>query len=58
MQIIVNIPLKKVFSRQEDYLARNIHDDLLEFLPKSTNEIVKVKKLTSLNPRLKIVDVL
>ena len=50
------MPPKKVFFGQEDYLARNIHDDLLELLPKSTNETVKVKKLTSLNPRLKIVD--
>ena len=50
------MPPNKVLSRQEDYLARNIHDDLLELLLESTNETVKVKKLTSLNPRLKIVD--
>ena len=50
------MPPKKVFSRQEDYLARNIHDELLELLPESTTETVQVKKLTSLNPRLKIVD--
>lgn len=37
-------------------MARNIHDDLLELLPESTNETMKVKKLTSLNPRLKIAD--
>ena len=56
LQIIFIRPPKKVFSSQEDYLARNIHDDLLELLPESTNETVKVKKLTSLNPRLKIID--
>lgn len=50
------MPPKKVFLGQEDYLARNVHDDLLKLLPKSTNETVKVKKLISLNPRLKIVD--
>ena len=37
-------------------MARNVHDDLLEFLPKSTTKTVQVKKLTSLNPGLNIVD--
>ena len=46
----------KLFSSQVDYLSRNILDDLLDLLPKSTNESSQVKKLTSLNPRLKIVD--
>ena len=50
------MPPKKVFFGQEDYLARNIHDDFLELLPESTNKTVKVKKLTSLNPRLKIAN--
>ena len=50
------MPPKKVFFGQEDYLDRNIHDDLLELLLESTNETVKVKKLTSKNPRLKIAD--
>ena len=45
---------KKFFSGKRDYQARNVHDDLLELLPQSTNETVQVKKLTSLNPRLKI----
>lgn len=45
-------PKQKVFSGQENYLSRNIHDDLLELLPCSTIETVEVKKLTSLNPRL------
>ena len=53
---VVNFPPKKVFSGWEDYLARNIHDDLLELLPESTNETMKVKNLTSLKPRLKIAD--
>ena len=50
------MPPKKVSSGQEDYLARNIHDDLLELLLESTTETVQVKKLTSLNPKLKIAD--
>ena len=50
------MPPKKVFLGQEDNLAKKIHDDLLKLLLESTNKIVKVKKLTSLNPRLKIVD--
>ena len=37
-------------------MDRNVHDDLLELLPSSTIETVKVKRLTSLNPRLKIAD--
>ena len=50
------MPPKKVFVGQLDYISRNIHDDLLELLPESTNESIKVKKLTTLNPRLKIAD--
>ena len=50
------MPPKKVFSGQEDYLARNIHDDLLELLPESTTKTMQVKKLASLNPRLKIAN--
>ena len=49
-------PKQKVFSGQEDYLKRNVHDDLLELFPHSTVEIVEVKRLTALNPRLKIAD--
>lgn len=45
---------KKVFSGQGDYLARNVRDDILDLLPESTNETAKVKKLISLNPRIKI----
>ena len=48
------MPPKKVFSSQENYLDRNVHDDLLELLPDSTIETIQVKKLTSLNPRLRI----
>ena len=50
------MPPKKVFSGKQDYLVRNVHDDLLELLPESTTKTTQVKKLTSLNPRLKIVD--
>ena len=47
---------KMEFSGQVKYLDRNVHDDMLELLPESTIEIVEVKKLTSLNPSLRIVD--
>ena len=33
-----NIPPKKGFSRKVEYVSRNIHDDFLEQLTKSTNE--------------------
>lgn len=49
------MPPKKVFSGQVDY-ARNTHDDLFELLHESKNESTQMKKLVSLNPRLKIVD--
>lgn len=48
------MPPKKKFSGQVNYLDRNVHDNFLELLPESTIEIVQVKKLTSLNPRLRI----
>jgi len=50
------MPPKKPFSGQVRYVDRNIHDDLLELLPESTVEPTQVKKLTSLNPKLKIMD--
>ena len=50
------MPPKKLFSRQRDYQARNVHDDLLELLAESTTETIQDKKLTSLNPRLGIED--
>jgi hypothetical protein len=50
------MPPKKPFSGQVRYVDRNIHDDLLELLPESTVEPAQVKKLTSLNPKLKIAD--
>ena len=45
-----------MFSGKEHYLASNIHDELIELLLESTNETMKVKKLISLNPRLKTID--
>lgn len=45
-----------MFSSQDNYLDRNVHDDLLELLPSSTIETVEVKRLTSLDPRLIIED--
>ena len=50
------MPPKKGFSGQENYLGRNVHDDLLELLPESTIETAQVKRLTSLNPKLRVVD--
>ena len=50
------MPPKKGFSGQVSYLDRNVHDDLLELLPRSTVETVQVKKLTSLHHRLRIAD--
>lgn len=47
---------KKGFFGQENYLGRNVHDDLLELLPNSTTKTMQVKRLTTLNPRLKIAD--
>ena len=37
-------------------MDRNVHDGLLELLPGSTIETMQVKKLTSLNPRLRTAD--
>ena len=50
------MPPKKGFSGAINYLDRNLHDDLLELLPESTVETVQVKRLTSLNPRLRVAD--
>ena len=50
------MPPKKHFLGQLNYLDRNVHDELLELLPESIVEIVQVKRLTSLNPRLRIAD--
>ena len=47
---------KKVFLGQVDYANRNIHDDLLELFPESTNESAQMKKLILVNPRINIVD--
>ena len=47
---------KKGLLDQLNYLDRNVHDDLLELMPESTVETVQVKRLNSLNPRLRIAD--
>ena len=49
------MPPKKAFFGQINYMDRSVHNDLLELLQESTTELAKVKKLVSLNPRLKIV---
>lgn len=51
-----NIPPKKGFSGKVEYASRNIHDDFLEQLAKSTNELAQIKMIIPVNPRLKIVD--
>ena len=50
------MPLKKPFLGQKNYQPRNVHDDLLELLPKSSIDMVQVKRLTSLDPRLRIAN--
>ena len=50
------MPLKNPFLGKNNYWARNVHDDLLELLLKSTIDTVQVKRLTSLDPRLRIED--
>ena len=54
--IMVKMPPKKAFFGQVNYMDRNVHDDLLELLPESTTEPTQVKRLTSLDPRLRIAD--
>ena len=48
------MPPKKAFSGKVNYMDRNVHDDLLELLLESTTEPAQVKRLISLNPRLKV----
>ena len=48
------MPPKKAFFGQVNYMNRNVHDDLLELLLESTTEPAQVKRLTSLDPRLRI----
>lgn len=50
------MPPKKSFFGQVNYMNRNIHNDFLELLQGSTTESTQVKRLISLNPRLKIAD--
>ena len=53
---MVKMPPNKAFSGQVNYMNRNVHDDLLELLLESTTKPAQVKRLTSLDPRLRIVD--
>ena len=53
---MVKMPPKKAFSGQVNYMNRNVHDDLLELLPESTTKPTLIKRLTSVDPRLRIVD--
>ena len=47
---------KKGFSRKLEYSSRNIHDDFLEQLTESTNDVMQMKKLFLVNPILKVVE--
>lgn len=53
---MVKMPPKKAFFGQVNYMNRNVHDDLLELLRESTTKPAQVKRLTSLDPRLRIAD--
>ena len=53
--IMIKMPPKKAFSRQVNYMDRNVHDDLIELLLELATEPAQVKRLISLNPRLNIV---
>ena len=50
------MPPKKGFSRKVEYASRNIHDDFLEQLTKSTSESAQMKKIITMNSRIHIVD--
>ena len=50
------MPPKKPLSGKKNYQVRNVHDDLLELLLESTIDMVQVKRLTSLDPRLRIAN--
>jgi hypothetical protein len=50
------MPPRRDFSRKVDYKLRNVHDNLLELLRSSTNEVVKGKGLIPKVPFMKIDD--
>ena len=46
------MPPQRDFSGKVDYMQRNLHDDLLEQLKNSTNNVVKGRELLPKNPRM------
>lgn len=46
------MPPRKDFSRKVDYLKKDVHDDFLEKIPSSVNEIKKGREFIPKNPRL------
>lgn len=46
------MPLHKDFSGKVDYLKRAVHDDFLEQMPQSMNELARGRVLIPKNPRL------
>ena len=46
------MPPRRNFSGKADYMQRNLHDDLLEQLRNSTNDVVKGRELLLKNPRM------
>lgn len=51
---LIKIPLQRDFFGKVDYQHRNAHDDFLEQLPLTTNEVAKEKEIVPKNPRLLI----
>ena len=48
------MPPQRDFSGKVDYMQRNLHDDLLEQLRNSTNDVVKGHELIPQNPRMTV----
>ena len=46
------MPPRRDFSGKADYMQRNLHDDLLEQLRNSTNDVVKGRELLPKNPKM------
>ena len=46
------MPPQRDFSSKADYMQRNLHDDLLEQLKNSTNDVVKGRELLPKNPKM------
>ena len=46
------MPPRRDFSGKVDYMQRNLHDDLLEQLRNSTNDVVKSRELLPKNSKM------